>query len=192
MSSTFRLAGALVLTIAAIVAAAGVFTPGKASAAGTQYNCYFFNGLQWQCDISNPDGISQVILTWDTFQVELWNETYENCPTEVTIGPWGDEVQGNMTLQVEPCSGFGLKAGGGGDGRDLGLAAPRGDDSSFDKLALAEDDAAIVGLVLIVSADATGQAGISSCYAHYPSCSFAQYMCQHLGQECPPPSSRPW
>jgi hypothetical protein len=117
-----KLALAAVVAIAMAVVAVGSMGPGKADAAGTEVDCYFFNGLQWRCDITNPAGISHVNLNWDNFDITLWDQSYFSCPTKVTIGPWGDEVAGDMTLDVDACSGVNLKAGGG-DRDDLGLKA---------------------------------------------------------------------
>ena len=118
-----RLAAVAALAIAIATLAIGSFGIGKADAAGTDVDCYFFNGLQWRCDLTNPEGISHVSLNWDYFDIVLWDESYNGCPTKVTIGPWGDETAGAMTLDVETCSGLKLNAGGGADGRDLGLKA---------------------------------------------------------------------
>ena len=123
MKLTRRLAAVAVVAIATAVVAVGSMGAGKADAAGTAVECYFFNGLQWRCDITNPDGISHVDLHWDYFDIDLVDQSYAGCPTQVTIGPWGDEVMGEMTLDVETCSGIKLKAGGGDGGSDLGFKA---------------------------------------------------------------------
>jgi hypothetical protein len=132
MNPAFRLIGIAVLGIAAVVAGAGVFGSGKASAAATEIDCYFFNGLEWQCDISNPDGIRDIELIWHSTlgDIELWDETYGDCPTQVTIGVWGDHVMGDMDFEIEVCEtgdsprgDFGFKQGtGGGDRLALGFA----------------------------------------------------------------------
>lgn len=105
MNPVMRLAGIAILGIAVAVAAAGLFGGSKASAAGTNIDCYFFNGLQWQCDITNSDGIADVELVWHSAfgDIDLWDKAYPGCPTKVTIGAWGDHVQGDMTFDVQPC-----------------------------------------------------------------------------------------
>lgn len=123
MKATRKLATFAAVAIASAAVAVGSFGAGGASAAGTEVECDFFNGLQWQCVISNPDGISHVNLHWNLLDVDLVDQSYPGCPTEVTIGPWGDHVAGDMTLDVEACEGIKLQAGGGDGGREPGLKA---------------------------------------------------------------------
>ena len=63
MNRISNILGSAVLGLTALVAAGNLVSPSTAEAA-TSTSCSFVNGVQWGCELSNPDGFESVNLTW--------------------------------------------------------------------------------------------------------------------------------
>jgi len=121
MKRLSKLSGSAILAIT-ILFGAGAST----ASASVSANCDFFNGLQWGCELYSPNGIQYVGLTWNSpvGPIVLWDQAYE-CPQEVAIGDWGDEVSGDFDFVVEECdpvvepgnTGFGFTTAPNADGK---------------------------------------------------------------------------
>jgi hypothetical protein len=109
------------LSLATLVTAAGIFGSGSAGAAGTTIECTSPDLVY--CTVSNPAGISQVVVTshTDFGDIELVNVVSLSCAKSIDMILGGDTVlsAGPITFDVTPCAGgLGLKGtGGSGGGR---------------------------------------------------------------------------
>lgn len=107
------------LGMAALVVGAGLFNPGSANAAGTTIECTSPDLVY--CTVSNPAGISQVVVTshTDFGDIVLVNVVSLSCARSIDMVLGGDTVlsAGPITFDVTPCSGIGLKGSSSGGGR---------------------------------------------------------------------------
>ena len=133
-------------------------------------------GQMQNCEYSRTHGIASIFITnvaEDGTQVIVWNEVYD-CESPILVsylrvGPTG-------FFEIEECDPP-VGVGGGDNGSFTTLPPP--------------SVTPVVQLDLAIDVQPS-QAGIySPCYVDYRKCTLTAYECEHLGQNCPPPSSAP-